>query len=320
MPTTIADRRPAAGSIVSFGSINADLAAYAARLPRPGETVHAERYRIGLGGKGANQAACAARLAGPLGLTVSLCGRVGTDPFSALVRAELARFGVSLDGVREDPEHPTGIALIGIDAQGENSITVVGAANMALDASDVAAATPLLTAARVLLLQLETPLAASLAAARLARQAGAIVILDPAPAPADGLPDEIFQLADLLTPNETETESLVGLRPTDPSSAALCADRLQARGLRRVIVKLGARGVYYRDAAGDGFVAPFKVDAVDSVAAGDCFNGGLAVALAQDRTLAEAVRFAAACGALATTRHGAADAAPTLDEVRALLG
>ena len=320
MPMTRTDPGPHAGAIVCFGSINADLAAYSTTLPRAGETIHAERYQIGLGGKGANQAACAARLAGQLGLAVSLCGRVGTDPFGALVRARLAGFGVSLDGVRDDPDHPTGIALIGIDAQGENSITVVGAANMALDATDVEAAAPLLTAARVLLLQLETPLDASLAAARLAKAAGAIVILDPAPAPKDGLPDEIWQLADLLTPNETETERLVGLRPTDAASASACAERMQARGLRRAIVKLGARGVYYRDGAAGGFVEPFAVAAIDSVAAGDCFNGGLAVALAQGWTLAESVRFAAACGALATTRHGAAESAPTLDEVRALLG
>jgi ribokinase len=308
------------GPIVSFGSINVDLAAYSVSLPRPGETVHADRYAMGLGGKGANQAACASRLAAPLGLRVALAGRVGVDPFGVLARERLSGFGVSLDAVRDDPANPTGIALIGIDQAGENAITVAGGANMALDETDIEAAHVLLSGASVLLLQLETPIAASLAAARLAKAGGAVVILDPAPAPKHGLPDEFWHLADLLTPNETETESLVGVRPTDPEQAALCADRMQAKGLRRVIVKLGARGVYYRDGAESGFVTPFAVKSVDSVAAGDCFNGGLAVALAQGRRLADAVRFAAACGALATTRHGAAEAAPTLDEVHALLG
>ena len=146
------------------------------------------------------------------------------------------------------------------------------------------------------------------------------MILDPAPAPADGLPDEAWALIDLVTPNETETERLVGIRPIDPASAAIAADRLQAKGLARAIVKLGARGVFWRDGSESGFVPPFAVHAIDSVAAGDCFNGGLAVALARGDRLSEAVRFAAACGALATTKRGAAEAAPTLDEVQALLG
>ncbi len=320
MSATIQHGRADTASIVSFGSINADLAAYCRALPRPGETIHAERYVIGLGGKGANQAACAARLAGSLGIGVSMVGRVGNDPFGVLVRDRLAGFGASLEHVRTDERNPTGIALIGIENSGENSITVVGAANMAIDAGDVEQARPLLSAARVLLLQLETPVAASLDAARLARAGGGIVILDPAPAPEHGLPDEFWALADLLTPNETEAEALVGVRPVDPVSASACADRMQERGLKRCIVKLGARGVYFRDESGDGFVPPFAVKAIDSVAAGDCFNAGLAVALAQGKALGEAARFAAACGALATTRAGAAEAAPSLDEVLALLG
>ena len=306
--------------IVSFGSVNIDVVAYCDALPRAGETVHAGRYAIGLGGKGANQAAAASRLAGPLGLQVALAGRTGTDAFADIARRHLAGFGIDLGALRRDPDHPTGIALIGIDAAGENAITVAGGANMAIDAGDVAAIAPLLAKARVLLLQLETPLAASLQAARQVRAAGGLVILDPAPAPADGLPEEAWPLLDLVTPNETETERLVGIRPTDPQSAAAAADRLQARGLARVIVKLGARGVFWRDGAEEGFIPPFPVRAIDSVAAGDCFNGGLAVALAGGDRLADAVRFAAACGALATTRAGAAEAAPTLADVRGLLG
>ncbi len=307
-----------ANLVLSFGSVNVDITAYAPALPRPGETVRADRHTIGLGGKGANQAAAAARLAGPLGLRVAMAGRVGADAFAALARARLAAFGVGLDHLRQDDDHPTGIALIGVDARGENAITVAAGANGAVGQADVDALASLLRETRVLLLQLETPLGPSLAAARLARAGGAVVILDPAP--AAGLPDAAWSLIDFITPNQTETERLVGLRPDGPDSAAVAARRLQERGARGAIVKLGAGGVVWRQGGAGGHVPPFPVEAIDSVAAGDCFNGGLAVALARGGGVADAVRFAAACGALATTRPGAAEAAPSLDAVRALLG
>jgi len=305
--------------VLSFGSINADIAAYARHLPRPGETIHANHYAISLGGKGANQAAAAARLAQPLGLRAAFAGRVGADLFGDLVRQELAAFGVDLQGLQRDTANATGLALIGVDASGENAITVVGAANMAQTADDVAAAGALLDSASIVLLQLEIPVAVVLAAATRARAGGGLVVLDPAPVPAEGLDRALLACADILTPNESETERLVGLRPHDAAAAAEAADRLQAQGVAGVIVKLGARGVFFRFGGAEGFVPPFRVDSIDSVAAGDVFNAGLAVALARGDDPAQAVRFAAACGALATTRHGAARAAPTLDEVMVLL-
>ncbi len=307
-------------SILCFGSVNIDITAYSATLPRPGQTVHAERYAIGLGGKGANQAAAAARLAAGSGTAVAFAGRIGLDGFGTQARAALEGFGVGLAGLATDPAHPTGIALIGVDARSENVITVAGGCNMAVGEDDVDRVAPLLDAARVLLLQLEVPLAATLAAAARARRTGAFVVLDPAPVPPGGLPDHAWGLVDLMTPNETETEALIGIRPRSPDEAAQAAERFLARGLAGIVVKLGARGVCYRDRAGGGFVPPFPVAAVDSVAAGDCFNAGLAFATARGDALADAVRFAAACGALATTRAGAAAAAPTLAEVQALLG
>jgi ribokinase len=207
-----------------------------------------------------------------------------------------------------------------VDAAGENAITVVGAANMAQTAADVAASGGLLDEAAVVLLQLEIPGAVVLEAAKRARKAGAIVVLDPAPVPAVGLSKALLACADILTPNETETELLVGKRPYDAAAAASAADCLQASGVPGVIVKLGARGVFFRFGGAEGFVPPFHVNSIDSVAAGDAFNGGLAVALARGDEPAQAVRFAAACGALATTKRGAACAAPTLDEVAVLLG
>lgn len=160
---------PGNGLILSLGSVNIDIAAYSRSLPRPGQTIHARRSTVGLGGKGANQAAAASRLAGALGLEVALVGRIGGDPFGPIARTALERFGVDLSCLRVDPAHPTGLALIGIDDVGENAITVSAGANMALDHTDLAAAATLLDRARVLLLQLEVPLGVSLAAAARAR-------------------------------------------------------------------------------------------------------------------------------------------------------
>lgn len=302
--------------IVVFGSVNIDVCAYSDRLPRPGETVHGSSYAMGLGGKGANQAAAAARLGG----TVEMVGRIGGDAFGEMARSRLAGFGVRTGHLSKDPAYPTGIAVIGVESSGENCITVIGGANMAVSEQDVAQAAPLFADASVLLLQLEIPLAAGLAAAGAVRAGGGRIILDPAPAPHDGLAADVFRAVDAMTPNETETESLVGLRPTTPDEAAAAAERLAERGLSIAIVKMGAKGVYFRGLGQQGFLPPFPVTAVDTVAAGDCFNGGLAFALARGDDLAGAVRFAAACGALATTRAGAADSAPTLAEVAALLG
>lgn len=306
---------PHAGTVTSFGSVNIDVVAYPDRLPVPGETVHALRYALSLGGKGANQAAAVARL----GQAVELAGRTGDDAFGGMAREALARFGVGTRGLGTDLVHPTGIALIGVEASGENAIIVAGGANMALDSSDVVRGGDVLDRARVLLLQLEVPVEASLGAARRARAAGARIILDPAPAPEGPLPDALWQMVDILTPNESETEVLVGLRPRTPEDGLKAAGRLLDLGIGCAVVKLGARGVAFRTARESGFVPPFRVLSVDTVAAGDCFNAGLAVALVRGDTMAAAIRFAAACGALATTRPGAAEAAPTLAEVQALL-
>lgn len=305
--------------ILSFGSINIDVTARAARLPRPGETVHGESYAVMLGGKGSNQAAAAGRLAAGAGLQVALAGRIGQDSFGAQARRALEGFGVDLAPLREDTANPTGIALIGIDGSGENCITVVGGANMAVDETDVEAASAWLERAAVVLLQLEIPHSAVLAAARKARAAGALVVLDPAPAPEHGLPDALWQEIDILTPNESETFQLTGLRPDTAEDAARAADLLLAKGVRAVLVKMGSRGVFWHDGTQSGHSAPFSVNPVDTVAAGDCFNAGLAFALAQGKPLSQAVRIASACGALATTRHGAADAAPEWEAVAALM-
>ena len=308
------------GPIVCFGSVNIDITAYSRDLPRAGQTIHAERYAIGLGGKGANQAAAAARLSGGGVQRVEFAGRIGEDAFGVQARAALQAFSVGLGGLAVDRDHPTGIALIGVDARSENAITVAGGCNMAVDNTDIERIGPLLDGARVVLLQLEIPRSASLAAAARARRAGAFVVLDPAPVPEAGLPNEAWGLVDLMTPNESETAALIGVRPRTADEAMQAAQRFLSRGLAAVVIKLGGNGVVYRSASGGGFVAPFAVAAIDSVAAGDCFNAGLAFAISHGDDLARSVRFAAACGALATTRVGAAASAPYLAEVRGVLG
>ncbi len=306
--------------VLSFGSINIDVAARALRLPSPGETIHAESYVLGLGGKGSNQAAAAARLSRSLPIRTALVGRVGLDAFGIQARTELLAFGVELKALLNDPDHPTGLALIIVDQKsGENSITVIGGANMAIDDTDITRADVLFSEANVLLLQLEVPINAVLSAARRAARSGASVILDPAPAPANGLPVELWPLIDVITPNESETLILTGINPETPELAAHAAASLLRRGVRAAVVKMGAKGVWWQDETTGGFIPPFPVTPCDTVAAGDCFNAGLAIGLAQGRPLAEATRVGAACGALATTRTGAAQAAPEWSEVVTLL-
>lgn len=302
-------------SILVLGSVNVDITSYGARLPVPGETVHAQSYAIALGGKGANQAVAAARL----GAEVTLAGRTGADAFGQMARDWLARTGVGTGHLWQDADHPTGIASIGVAQDGENAITVVGGANMAIGPEDVLRLGAAFPRTRVLLLQLETPLDAGLAAAAQVRAAGGITVLDPAPAPQAAFAPKVWQAVDAMTPNETETEALTGIRPIDAASAGRAAAELIARGLRIAVIKMGAGGVYWRAPEGEGHIPALPVKAIDTVAAGDCFNGGLGFALARGDSLPEALRIANACGALATTRRSASDAAPTLPEVEALL-
>ncbi len=302
-------------TLVVFGSINLDLTAYAPRLPRPGETLLGRSFLTVTGGKGANQAAAAARL----GAVTRMIGRVGDDAFGREALAALAAEGIDMAGVAVDSAQRTGLGVICVDDAAENAIIVISGANMALGEPDVARCTQALADARALLLQLEVPLAANLAAARAAHERGVTVILDPAPAPAQPLPADLYPLIDVITPNEVEAEALTGIRPETPEEAARAAADLRARGARAAVIKLGARGAVFAGEAGAGFVPPFPVQAVDSVAAGDAFNGALAAALAAGFPLPEAVRRGAAAGAIAVTRPGALPSMPHRAELDDLL-
>jgi ribokinase len=302
-------------SVVVFGSINMDLVARAPRLPAPGETVAGSGFFTAPGGKGANQAVAAARL----GAATRMVGRVGADGLGGELRDALRAAGVDDAGVLATAG-PSGVALIAVADDGQNTIIVVPGANGAVGAEDLGRLERALDGARVLLLQLEVPLEAVVAAAAAARRRGVTVVLDPAPAPAAGLPDELYRLADIITPNETEAAALVGFSLGDEAAAARAAAWLCERTGGAALVKLGARGALLAAPDGERRLDPFAVAVVDTVAAGDACNGALGAALAEGRPLAEAARWAMAAGALAVTRPGAQGAMPSRDELLGLLG
>lgn len=299
--------------ILVFGSINMDLTTYVPKLPRPGETLRGSSFITVPGGKGSNQAVACARL----GASTFFIGRVGDDAFGPEVTGIVKKEGVDLSRVIVDPYNGTGLAVISVDEQAENSIIIVSGANLALDASDVERAKSLMPKANVLMLQLEVSLEPTFAVARAASQQGLKVILDPAP--AYPIPTDIFPFIDFITPNETETEALVGFKPANKQDAARAAIALKSKGVRTAIIKMGAQGAYYDSPEGSGFVNAFKVNAIDTVAAGDAFNAGLAAAISEGKSVAEAVRWGAAAGAIATTRKGALPSMPHRDELEKLL-
>jgi ribokinase len=301
-------------SIVVVGSSNTDMVIRVPRIPRAGETVLGGEFLTAAGGKGANQAVGAARSGG----TVTLIARVGRDIFGDQAVAGLRRDGVDVSCVYRDKLTPSGVALIFVAKDGENSIAVAGGANAKLSPTDVKKATRVIRSAALLLAQLETPLATVTAAVELAVKAGVQVILNPAP--ARPLANSLLQLISILTPNETEAELLTGIKVTDEGAAAKACSKLRSRGVRTVILTLGKRGAFLSDVNGQQLVPGFKVKTVDSTAAGDIFNGALSVALAEGKTVLDAVRFANAAAALSVTRLGAQSSAPTRADVEKLLG
>jgi len=300
-------------TVVVFGSINMDLVARTPRLPSAGETLTGEHFFTAPGGKGANQAVAAARLGAP----TRMVGRVGGDVFGETLRQGLRDDGVDVASVATAQEQPSGVALITVDATGENTIIVVPGANGTLGADDLAHLDDALSEARVLLLQLEVPLAAVSEAARRAHERGVAVVLDPAP--ARPLPAELYAATAILTPNAGEAATLVGFELDDDAAIRRAAEVLLERGAGSVVIKLGADGAYYHDGARGLFVPSYKVTAVDTVAAGDAFNGGLAAALHDGRPFEQAVRWGIAAGALAVTKAGAQPALPRRAALFALL-
>lgn len=299
-----------AARIVVVGSFNADLVSYMQRMPRPGETVHGDSFMTGAGGKGSNQAVAAARL----GADVTFIGRLGNDVFANLAYEIWNAEGVNSDYVVQDTDTATGVAPIFVDSAGENMIVVVLGANSRMKPSDIDAARGRIAAADVLLAQLEINTDMVTYALQVAKEVGVTTILNPAPAAP--IPRETIQLADYLTPNETELESLSGGPVSDVATAARS---LMTRAEQTVVVTMGARGAQVVARDQTDTVPSFAVDALDTTGAGDAFNAALAVGTAEGKSLAEALRFANATAALCVTKAGAAGSAPYRAEVDALL-
>jgi len=290
-----------------------DLVARMAKLPRPGETVTGESFQTIPGGKGANQAVAAARLKA----RVAMIGRVGDDAFGNTLRQTLTADGIDTVALLETPDCSSGVALIGVDASGANSITVIPAANGRLTVADVIAHKATIAAAHALVVQLETPLETVAAALQIAREAGVLTVLDPAPVPAGKLPRELVSV-DVLSPNQTEAEALTGIVVDDWSAAEQAANDLRRQGANQVVLKMGALGALVCDQAGQfQRVSATKAEIVDTTAAGDAFTAGLTVALCEGQLLAAAARFGCLAGTLACTRFGAQPAMPTREEVEA---
>lgn len=299
--------------IAVVGSLNMDLVAVAPKLPARGETLIGSRHFSAQGGKGANQAYAAARLGGD----VAMIGRVGEDHNGQSMRANLADAGCSVEAVRAVPG-ASGVALILVSEQGDNSIVVAPGANQALSPAELALDEAALTGASFVLFQLESPMETVTAAAKAAKAAGATVILDPAPA-VPALPAELLAHVDILTPNETEACVLTGREAADlePEGALSVARELQAKGVGTVIVKLGGKGCLLVEKNGATRVRAPKVEVSDTTSAGDTFNAALAVALAEGKTLPEACAFAVRAAALSVTRFGAQPSMPDRAEVDA---
>ncbi len=299
--------------IVVAGSLNMDLVVRTPRIPQPGETIIGSDLCTVPGGKGANQAVAAARL----GVQVSMVGRVGCDAFAESLRNNLSAANVDHSFVIQDPEAATGVALIVVDDGGQNSIVVASGANAWLTPADVDAAESAIATADALLLQLESPLETVTQAAEIARTHGVTVILNPAP--ARSLPVELLAMVNVLIPNEIETALLTGLPVGDQAQTEAAATALLDLGVGTVILTLGERGAMLAQERRTELFPAFAVTPVDTTAAGDAFVGGFAVALAEGRTLAEAVRWGNAAGALATTKLGAQPSMPTRQELETLL-
>ncbi|OWY64686.1 ribokinase [cyanobacterium TDX16] len=320
---------------IVFGSINIDLVSKTPRLPLPGETLTGHSFATAPGGKGANQAVAIAKL----GVPSYMVGRVGGDNFGRELLASLQAAGVRTENVLVDESISSGVAAIAVDDNGENQIIITPGANGRVDETDVERLQSVLNilssspsqkggtnsppsqgglGGSILLLQLEIPLSAVIAAAQVAKAAGIKVVLDPAP--AQNLPDELYPLIDIITPNETEAGRLVGFIVDGREAATEAALALLQKGVGNAIVKLGAKGVVCATQAETFFTPAFSVTAVDTVAAGDAFNGGLAAALVEGLPLRQAVVWGAAAGALAATKPGAQSAMcdrPTLEALMA---
>ncbi|CAK4074273.1 ribokinase [Vibrio sp. 16] len=299
--------------LVVLGSVNVDHVLQVPSFPRPGETLHGRNYQVIPGGKGANQAVAAARLNADTGFIAC----VGDDAFGINIRENFKMDNININGVKMQPNCPTGIAMIQVADSGENSICISAEANAKLTAESIEPDLERIRQAKYLLMQLETPMCGIEKAARVAKEAKTNVILNPAP--ARELSDELLACVDVITPNETEAEVLTGITVNDNETAQEAANALHGKGIELVMITLGAKGVWLSQNGRGKLIPGFKVEATDTTAAGDTFNGALVTGLLEDLPLESAIKFAHAAAAISVTRFGAQTSIPTRGEVDAFL-
>ncbi|EEX33208.1 MULTISPECIES: ribokinase [Vibrio] len=299
--------------LVVLGSVNADHVLQVPSFPRPGETLHGRNYQVIPGGKGANQAVAAARLNADTGFIAC----VGDDAFGINIRENFKMDNINIAGVKMQPNCPTGIAMIQVAESGENSICISAEANAKLTEDAIEFDLERIRQANYLLMQLETPMCGIEKAAQVAKASRTNVILNPAP--ARELSDELLSCIDVITPNETEAEVLTGVTVTDNESAQEAANTLHRKGIEIVLITLGAKGVWLSQNGRGELIPGFRVEATDTTAAGDTFNGALVTGLLEDLPLESAIKFAHAAAAISVTRFGAQTSIPSRDEVDAFL-
>ena len=297
------------GKLVVLGSINADHILNINHFPEPGETVIGKQYTVAFGGKGANQAVAAGRS----GADISFIACVGDDDIGERVRKQLASDHIDTHPIEAIKDTTTGVALIFVNAEGENVIGIDAGANKAVTPEYLDRYKQQVIGASALLMQLESPLETVIAASKIAKDNGTQVILNPAP--ACELPDELLARVDIITPNETEAEKLTGIKVDSNEDAARAANALHDKGITTVIITLGSKGVWLSQNGEGKLVAGFRVKAVDTIAAGDTFNGALVTALLEGKPMDSAVRFAHAAAAIAVTRPGAQPSVPWRKEI-----
>lgn len=295
--------------ILVVGSSNTDMVVKTSRIPKPGETIIGGSFFMNQGGKGANQAVAAARL----GAKVLFICKTGRDLFGKQALQAYEKEGIDTSFVFSSKTAPTGVAAIYVDKKGENCIVVAPGANFELLPNDIDVATEAIKACDIILMQLEIPMETVEYVAALGKQYNKKVILNPAP--ARELPQKLMESVYLITPNETEAEIITGIQITDENAMQQAAKKMNSMGIENVIITLGAQGAYVYSPTFAGIVPANKVKAVDTTAAGDIFNGALAVALSENVALEQAVRFASKASAISVTREGAQPSAPYRKEV-----
>ena len=301
-------------TVVVLGSINLDLTIEVPHLPVKGETTIGDRFFSAAGGKAANQAVAIAKL----GIPVSLVGQVGDDTFGKTLIEGLQANKVNTKGITVNPHTYTGIASIVVDRFGANTIACAAGANNLVREKEIEQFKKMLPKAKIALLELGIPIATVLIAAREAKAHNCLLILDPAPV-ITNFPEELFGLIDIITPNEIEASQLVGFTVDGVTTARQAASSLQQMGVKNVIITLGSQGSLYSNETESYWIKPIDVPVVDTVAAGDAFNGALTVALASGKKIEEAVRWATVGGALSVTKNGAQSSLPSKESFQQLL-